>query len=202
MYNIGDGWSSCGDGRAHWEDGGEGWGTRGGWQDWGGERNSSWYGGPAAADAHAQRTWGQHGDDADGMDTADVQVPKWMRREAAKSNDYGARSWTKWRRTSEEGDALQGGALEEAGAGGSQGLGGGGPSEQTQPSQQQDQQGGNHGPAGAAGGGDAGADEEALTARREEILKQATTDGVDISAAAISRMGREELEAWAKDNLL
>ncbi len=104
------------------------------------------------------------------MDTSDVQVPKWMRREAASAGDHGGRLWKKGRVSDADGEAPRGAVAEEGAA------------------------------ADASAGGAAEEMEdgaEALQARREEVLKQATTDGISVDPAAIAAMGRDQLEAWA-----
>ncbi len=109
------------------------------------------------------------------MDTSDAQAPKWMRREAANAGDHGDRLWKKGRVAGSDGETSR-----EVVAGG-----------------------------GATAASSAGLvadgttdDAEALQARREEILKQATADGTAVDSAAIASMDKEQLEAWAKDNLL
>ncbi len=57
-------------------------------------------------------------------------------------------------------------------------------------------------PSGTSGEVGSGADGEALAARREQVLKQAATDGIDIKGVPSAEAGIAALEAWAKDNLL
>ncbi len=113
-----------------------------------------------------------------GMDTSDAQAPKWMRRGRATAgvSDHGGRLWKQWNAVDSEGEAPRGAAAEEGAAA--------------------------DGSAGGAAAEAAAAEAEALQARKQEILKQATTDGVSVDPAALAAMGRAELEAWAKDNLL
>ncbi len=180
QYHIGDDWTYGGGGG--WYGGYGGWGgsDHGGW-DW--HRHEGGYGDGGAWQGDAR------------MDTTEAQVPKWMRRESAADGDHGERSWKKGRTNGDVDESMgtQGGApssgAQLAGGGSSDGQGRGGATS-------------SGGPAGAANGGGTAADEEALTARREEVLKQATTDGVAVDPAAIASMPRAELEAWAKNNLL
>ncbi len=177
-YNIGDGWGYGGGG---------GW--YGGYDGWGGSAQSNWGWYEEAGD-HAGPT-AEVGEA--GMDTTSIQVPKWMRRQAASDADHGERSWKKGRSDEEEGTGSKTGVADGA----AQGTSGGSTDGQ--------RQGGAGGAGGSAGTEDKGAaaeGTEALAARTEEVLRQATVDGVAIDPAAIAAMGRVELEAWAKHNLL
>ncbi len=181
-------WSRWHEGRSGWQgdDGSRGYGTGAvqyhigdGWGgddwDWWGGRGHSWCDWEPGQAAGTWESEAGAGDTEAGMDTSGVQVPKWMRRESAGDCDHGGRLWKKGRMVDAEGEAHRGAAAGEDAADGA--LAG-----------------------GAADGREAEA--EALQARREEILKQATTDGVAVDPSAIAAMGREQLETWAKDNLL
>ncbi len=179
-YDIGDGWG-YGGGGGGWYGGYDGWAGGGAHDGWG------WY-----DDGGNQREPAADADDTS-MDTTSAQVPKWMRRHTATDTDHGERSWKKGRSDGEGGN----GTNAPAAASASQGASGGATDGHSQ------------GGAGGAGSTDgagvskaAEGEDEALAARKEEVLRQATVDGVAIDHEAIKAMGRGELEAWAKHNLL
>ncbi len=192
-FHIGDGWACEDDGWGHWgraqdyDSGGGygGWGDDGGWQETGWEQTS----------AAAHPTGGEGG-----MDTTEARGPKWMRRAEASQADHGARSWKKGRTS--EGDAGPSSQDPEAQAVGGA-TGGGQAAGSGDAGALQRAEGGAEGaPGGASGSVGPGADEEALAARREEVLKQAVTDGIDTKGLPPAEAGMAALEKWAKDNLL
>ncbi len=179
-YDIGDGWGYGG--------GGGGW--YGGYDRWtgGGAHNGwGWYG-----DGTDQWEPATDADDTS-MDTSSAQAPKWMRRQAATDADHGERSWKKGRSDGEGCNMANAPATPNASQGASSGTTDG------------HRQGGAGGADGADGAGASKAaekEDEALEARKEEILRQAIADGVAVDHEAVKAMGRGDLEAWAKNNLL
>jgi hypothetical protein len=123
-------------------------------------------------------------------------VPKWLRSDGAREGDYGARSWKKgkWANDGEGGN-------QSATAPSPQAHGAAAGSQDGSTIARNGHQDGDNAAAASSAAAAATAT-EMLQVRREEVLKQATRDGVPADAAQIAAMGMEDLEAWAKNNLL
>ncbi len=186
-----------------WHDHHEQWGQ---WWDYSSSHTADQrWGGADAGECDAR--WRQQpaqraADDNPAMDTAEVRAPKWMRSNEARDDDHGERTWKKYRWSSGDGG---GGGGCAAGASSS-----GVPSSGRTGAAAAAGEGTNAGDAVQTTGGTAATDgsaaasaaADALQCRREQILQQATKDGVPVDAAHLASLGAEDLESWSKANLL
>ncbi len=200
-YDISDEWAQDGGGWDRWDgghaDGGsDGWGGRP-WTeaDWARQR-PAWL--RESQQGTGEAEWAvERGAGVDGrMDTDEVRGPKWMRRAAAADSDHGERSWKKGRK--EEGEAAQGATGSAAGGtpGATQAAAG------SADGQPMGQAGASETPGANETGATAREEAEALAARREEIVRQASADGIETGGIPKLEEGRGALEAWASKNLL
>ncbi len=191
-------------GQAHYDD--EGWwssshGGNGWWHDrgtygWssGGDDAAAWWGGDGPAAGLGSTL---------AMDTADVQVPTWMRAESTEAGAWDVRAWKRGRFAGAHPQGMQGrhGICEEA-AGDHERMA------QLQAHQTDAAAAAAVAPTGASGSQGAlgpapptplAADhaKAALDRRKEEIWHAAQDEEVEVTLDQILAMGAEELEAWA-----
>ncbi len=205
-YDIGGGYDD--DQYAASHDGWRGWQERrdyddyrGGQDCWWGDQRWEWYQG-----WHSNRQWHEEEEESHeqprDMELCDVQVPLWMRgcRPAAGHDRDPA-----WKRGRFDcgGWGIQGRHADDASNGGDQGAAAG-------PQFQQ-----HDAATGAAAGAAAGeaavdapvpptpnAEDYRLDKRKEEVWHQAQAENVAVACSEIAAMSSDELERWAKENLV